>query len=166
MSTRTYIDTKAYSVAFLADKLMYSVKEIIRGSGLDPVKLTRQWNTLEHGITRWLGSQDLMRVSVEIFHPRKNRLIGRWDMEIIYGYGGDGTMHSDMNPLRQMIEREGQAPEDCDYRILIVAKPTADEVNGWGDLNEYDIGQNKPRRLGYLLWAGDTAVDYSYWKKS
>jgi hypothetical protein len=75
-------------------------------------------------------------------------------------------MHSDMNPLRQMIEREGQAPEDCDYRILIVAKPTADEVHGWGDLNEYDIGQNKPRRLGYLLWAGDTAVDYSYWKKS
>ena len=94
-----------------------------------------------------------------------NEIHGSPKDDKIYGYGGDGTMQSDMNPIRQMIEREGQVPEECDYRILIVAKPTADEVSGWDDLESYDVGETRPKRLGYLLWAGDTAVDYSYWKK-
>ena len=50
MNTSTFIDTKAYSVAFLSDKLMHSLKEIVRESGLDPGKLARQWSTLERGI--------------------------------------------------------------------------------------------------------------------
>ncbi|MCW5962498.1 MAG: hypothetical protein KIT83_00560 [Bryobacterales bacterium] len=164
-STRTYIDTKAYSASFLSDKLMYSLKEIVRESGLDPAKLTRQWTTLEKGIGRWIVSQDLLKVSVEIFHPRKNRLVGRWDMDIIYAYGGDGTMGSDLNPIRQLIEQEGSVPEECDYRVLIVAKEGAVDVGGWDDLQAYDAGDVRPKRLGHLLWAGDMAVDYSYWRK-
>lgn len=164
-SSRTFIDTKAYSVSFLADKLMHSVKEIIRESGLDPTKLARQWTTLERGIGRWLTSQDLLKVSVEIYHPKKNRLVGRWDMDIIYAYDGDGTLGCNLNPIRQLIEQEGTVPEQCDYRVLIVAKEGAEDVIGWDDLDSCDAGEVRPKRLGHLLWAGDMAVDYSYWRK-
>jgi hypothetical protein len=53
----------AYSVTYFADKLLVSLKEIIRGSGLSPERLTDQWKTLHQGLRTWLAARSRHRCS-------------------------------------------------------------------------------------------------------
>jgi len=88
MSTFVVVNTYAHSVTFVTDKMLMSLKEIIRCSGLSPEKMVEDWATLHRGISTWLNSEDLEAVYLEIFDPRTDVPIGRWDFDIYYGSGG------------------------------------------------------------------------------
>src|SRR4051812_17830553 len=104
MSTYAFVDTYAHTVTYVTDKLLLSVKEIIRESGLSPAKMSRDWTTIERGVSTWIRSKHLDKIILEIFDPNTGRLISRWDLEIIYGYGGDGSMWVDTDAIRYSIK--------------------------------------------------------------
>ena len=92
MSTFIVVNTYTHSVTFVTDKMLMSLKEIIRCSGLSPEKFVADWRVLQRGISTWLNSRDLETVILEVYNPKTDALIGRWDFEIFYGLSGDGDV--------------------------------------------------------------------------
>src|SRR5687768_10981201 len=103
MSTAVYINTRVHSVTYVTDKLLTSLKEIVRLSGLSPVKLTDDWQVLERGIKKWLETEDLEQLHLEVYNPYTNGLVGRWDLEMHYGFQGDGTFWQDPEAIAYHI---------------------------------------------------------------
>src|SRR2546430_3261375 len=95
MSTVVTVNTYTHSVTFVTDKLLKSMKDIIRLSGLDPSKFADDWDSMESGIKTWLDTQDLEVVVLEVYEPKTDKLVGRWDFEISYGFVGDGSFFVD-----------------------------------------------------------------------
>lgn len=84
MSTNVYVNSFTHSVAYVTDKMLYSLKWIIIWSGLEPTKLTDQWETLERGIKVWLQGKHLEKLILEVYNPFSGRLVGCWEFEIEY----------------------------------------------------------------------------------
>lgn len=85
-TTFVAVNTYTHSVAFVTDKMLASLKRIVSWSGLDPSKIAGDWVVLENGIRTWLGSKHLVRVVLEVFNPKTDGLVGRWDFDISYSY--------------------------------------------------------------------------------
>ncbi len=130
--TAVAVNTYTHSVTYLADNILKSFKDIIRMSGLDPSKLTDDWATNMLAIKTWLGTGDLEKVILEIFKPKTGTLVVRWDIDIIYGWSGDGGFWTDTEQLKYHILKAGIAPSDASYDILLKTKPGRPNVAGWG----------------------------------
>ena len=164
MSTHVVVNTYTHSVTYVTDKMLMSLKEIIRCSGLSPEKLTSEWSVLHRGISTWLNSKDLERVILEVFNPKTDALVGRWDFDIFYGWSGDGGMSVDTDDIRYHIRKAGQWPSECDYRIIVTTKHGRPNVDGWssGKLRSTD---------GFVRQSIGTTIDSSglksgtaYWR--
>ena len=87
--TSVVVNTYAYSVTYVADNILKSMKDIIRLSGLDPTNLVEGWAGKMRALQTWLHSGHLETVVLEIFDPRTDALVGRWDIDVIYTTGLD-----------------------------------------------------------------------------
>jgi hypothetical protein len=103
VSTTVSVNTYTHSVTYVTDKLLTSIKNIVRLSGLNPNKLVGEWETLERGISTWLSDEDLEKIYLEIYNPKTGKLVGRWDFEIFYGFSGDGSFWQDPDAIRYNI---------------------------------------------------------------
>src|SRR5215211_5597220 len=84
------------SVVYVADNILKSLKDIIRLSGLDPAKLVGDWTVLLRGISTWIESRHLETVTLEIFDPKTDALIKRWDVGVVYTWDiSAGTFWTD-----------------------------------------------------------------------
>ena len=131
MSTVVAVNIYTHSVTFVTDKLLTSIKDIIRQSGLDPSKFADDWDWMERGIKAWLDTQYLEKVVLEVYEPKTDKLVGRWDFEISYGFVGDGSFFVDPEVIKYHIRKQGVIPNMCKYRILTTTKPGRPDVQGW-----------------------------------
>lgn len=131
MSTTVVVNTYTHSVTYVTDKLLKSIKDIIRLSGLDPAKFADDWDWMEHGVRTWLNTEDLEKVVLEVYNPSTDALVGRWDFEIYYGYQGDGSFWVDPDLIRYHIYKQGTIPSSCTYRLLTTTKNGRPDVQGW-----------------------------------
>lgn len=130
--TSVVVNTYTHSVVYVADNILRSLKDIIRLSGLDPSEFVGDWDTHMRGLQTWLNSGDLETVKLEIYDPKTDDLIFRWDIEIAYGWtGGDGSFWTDPEQLRYAIKKEGLVPSEARYRFLVQTKPGRPDVIGW-----------------------------------
>jgi hypothetical protein len=83
--TNVAVNTYTHSVTYVADNILKSLKDIIRLSGLDPSEFVGDWETHMSGVQTWLNSGDLETVKLEIYNPKTDALIFRWDIDIAYG---------------------------------------------------------------------------------
>lgn len=90
MSTSTFVNSYAITVTHVTAKILLTLKEIIRDIGLDPSKLAKDWETYEDAVSTWIASGHFRRITLEVYHPRTNGLIRRWDMDVSYSTVGDG----------------------------------------------------------------------------
>ena len=99
--TGVVVNTYMHSVTYVADNILKSMKDIIRLSGLDPKNLVDGWSSNMRALQVWLDSRHLEKVVLEIFDPRTDALVGRWDIDVIYttgsGDGGSGPTQSRSN---------------------------------------------------------------------
>ena len=84
----THSFSQAHSITFFSDNLRNTLREVIRENGLNPYKLTQDWETIERGIQTWLRSGDLLRTVVEFYRPGASYLSARWDFPISYAGSG------------------------------------------------------------------------------
>ena len=112
------VNTYAYSVTYVADNILKSFKDIINLSGLDPSNLVGSWPTHQLAIKTWLASRHLRAVFLEIYDPRTDKLITRWDMDVVYSWSeGDGSFYTDTDQIRYAIRKVGLIPSQALYKL-------------------------------------------------
>ena len=164
MSTFVVVNTYTHSVTYVTDKMMMSLKEIIRCSGLSPEKFVSDWKVLHRGISTWLNSRDLEEVHLEVFNPRTDALVGRWDFDIFYGSSGDGGMWVNTDEIRYAIQKAGQWPSACDYRIVLTTKPGRPSVEGWGTATLRSTDGFVRQSLGTTIDGNGLKSGTAYWR--
>ena len=167
MSSLVYVNTYTHSVTFVTDKMLTSLKRIIWWSGLDPAKLTSDWNVLERGISSWLNSKHLEMLTLEVYRPGSNTLVNRWDFDIEYSYGSgdDGSMWVDPDAIRNAIKKCGFDPSGCDYRIIATTKPDRPDVAGWGPATLLSTNGFVRHSVGTTIGANPLGTRTAYWRK-
>src|SRR6185295_12171368 len=132
MSTRVVADVYSYSITYVADQMLSSLKRIIIWIGLDPTNFVNSWSSTELAVSTWLRSRHLQTVELEIYNPRTNSYVGGWEFAIDYSYGSgdDGSMWVDTDAIRNAIIKCGVIPATCQYRILLQTAPGEPAVHG------------------------------------
>lgn len=164
--TSVAVNTYTHSVTYVADNILKSFKDIIRLSGLDPSKFANDWDSNMRAIKTWLGTGDLQQVVLEIFNPRTGALIVRWDIDIVYGWSGDGSFWTDTEQLKYHIRKAGLAPSDATYDILLQAKPGRPDVAGWGRGSFRSTDGFVRHSLGSTIEHYGLGGSAAYWKKN
>ncbi len=165
MSTYAFVNTSAHTVTHVTNKLLLSFKEIIRETGLDVTKMSREWPTLERGVSAWIGSKHLENVILEIFDAKSGALVGRWDIEIAYGYIGDGSLWVDTDAIKYSIRKAGLAPRGCDYRFVVTRKPNARSVEGWSTCELRSTVGFSRYCIGTTIGGSGLGANVAYWGK-
>lgn len=166
MSTVVTVNTYTHSVTFVTNKLLLSIKDIIRGSGLSPEKLTNDWNVLETGIKTWLDTQDLTKLVLEVYDPKKpSDLVGRWDLEIEYGYMGDGSFWVNTDDIAYHIKKAGVWPSQCNYRVVATTKPGRPDVQGWSSTTLLSTAGFSKQSIGTTIDGSGLNIGTSYYRK-
>lgn len=165
MSTTVFVNTYTHSVTYVTDKLLTSIKNIIRLSGLSPEKLTRDWESLERGVKKWLDTEDLKEIHLEVFNPYTDKLVGRWDFEIFYGFSADGAAFwQDPDAIKYHIKKQGLWPGDCDYRIVVTTRPGRPDVSGWSKTTLRSTAGFVKQSIGTTIDGGGLSTGAGYWR--
>jgi hypothetical protein len=165
MSTFVRVNTYTHSVTYVTDKILHSLKMIILKSGLSPEKLASDWAVLERGIKCWLNTEDLLEVILEVYHPVTDRLVGRWDIEIRYGYTGDGSFWVDTADITYHIKKAGLWPSQCKYRVVTTTKPGRPSVAGWSSTTLRSTDGFIRQSIGTTIDGSGLSGGTAYWRK-
>lgn len=155
MSTFVAVNTYTYSVTYLAEKLLLSLKDVIRETGLDPAKLTDDWKVLQDGFSTWLATGDLQIVYLEIYDPRDDSLVLRWDLDIVYDASSNGSMWVDTDDLRYHILKAGRAPSRCKYSVKVRTKNGRPDVSGWSSCSFRSTDGMSRHSIGTMINASN-----------
>jgi hypothetical protein len=165
VSTYALTYNTTHTVTFVTSKMLLILKEIIREIGLDPGKLTDEWGSLELAISTWLRSQHLKQLYMEIYDPKTNALVSRWDLDVVYGYGSDETFWADTEAIRYSIQKAGLVPSKCNYCFLIKNSPGRPDVAGWGPTGSRSTDGFRRYSLGATVGGNGIGSEVAYWKK-
>jgi hypothetical protein len=102
---------------------------------------------------------------LEVYNPGTDKLIGRWDFEIFYGYSGDGAFWVDSDAIKYHILKAGKCPGDCEYRILLTNKPGRPDVAGWSKTSFRSTDGFVRQSIGTTIDAGGLSSGVGYWRK-
>lgn len=164
--TSVAVYSYTHSVTYVADNILKSFKDIIRLSGLDPANLVESWDSKMLALKTWLQSGHLERVVLEVFNPNTNVLVGRWDVDVVYGSAGDGTFWTDTEQINYHIRKAGLWPGSAGYRLLMQNRNGRPDVKGWGP-TEYSSTEGFVRHgLGSTIEHNGLSGSAAYWRKS
>ena len=69
------------------------LKEIIQKStGLDPSNFVNDWESNERYLHGTATRRHLERVTLEVYNPRDDVLVTRWDIDVVYASVGRGPL--------------------------------------------------------------------------
>jgi hypothetical protein len=164
--TTVAVNTYTHSVTYVADNILKSMKDIIRLSGLDPTNLVEDWSSTMQGLKTWLESRHLETVVLEIYDPRSNALVGRWDIDVIYTTGsGDGGFWTDTEQIKYHVRKAGLAPSAAKYRLLLQNKPGRPAVDGWSPAQYRSTDGFVRHSLGSTIEHNGLGGSAAYWRK-
>ncbi|NOT72060.1 MAG: HORMA domain containing protein [Hyphomicrobium sp.] len=165
--TSVIVNTYTHSVVYVADNILKSMKDIIRLSGLDPTNLVDGWQSKMTALQTWLQSRHLETVVLEIFDPKSDQLIGRWDIDVIYSAaGGDGGFWTDTEQIKYAVRKAGVVPGEAKYRLLLCNKPGRPDVDGWGPASYRSTEGFIRHSLGSTIEHNGLSGSSAYWRKS
>ena len=164
-SVITYSSTQ--SVTYVADNILKSLKDIIRLSGMNPANLMDTAESKMRALKTWLDTGDLERITLEIYDPRTDKLVRKWDIEVTYGWSaGDGSFYTDTDQLRFAIKKAGLAPENAEYRVLLYTRDGRPDVEGWSPTNARSTDGMVRQSLGSTIEHNGLGASASYWRQA
>lgn len=162
VSVRSY----THATTYVAENILRSLKNVLLYSGLDPEKLTDDWVVLHSGIRTWIDSGHLKRVVLEVFDPRSDALVGRWDVHISYEWsGGDGQFWTDTDAIRLAIQKSGVLPSTAKYRIVATTASGRPDVQGWSSTTLRSTAGLVEQRIGTSIEASGLSGGLSYYRR-
>jgi hypothetical protein len=154
------------SVVYVADNILKSLKDIIRLSGLDPAKLVGDWAVLLRGISTWIESRHLETVTLEIFDPKTDALIKRWDIAVVYTWDiSAGTFWTDTEQLKFAIKKAGLSPSEADYRVVVMRKAGYSHVDGWSNCTLRSTDGMVRQSMGTTVEHNGLSANAAYWRR-
>ncbi|MEX0348236.1 MAG: HORMA domain containing protein [Paracoccaceae bacterium] len=164
-SVITYSRTQ--SVTYVADNILKSLKDIIRLSGMDPTNFVNDTEINMRGIKAWLESEDLEKITLEIYNPTTDKLILRWDIDVNYSWSaGDGSFWTDTDQLRWAIRKAGVAPTSAKYDLLLRTRPGRPDVPGWNRTTARSTDGMVRQSLGSTIEHNGLGATASYWRQA
>ena len=156
--------TYAYSVAYVTDNMLKSMKQVVSAIGLYPNKFLNLWETYSQGIEMWLADGDMRSMTLEVYNPIANTLIRRLDMDVRYSdLDGDGSFFwSDIDQIARAIEDAGVSPIDAEYGILVGIRHGSRVINNWRSVQERSIDHMVRQGLGKNSEAIGLGTNLSY----
>lgn len=155
------------SIVYVADNILKSLKDIIRLSGLDPIKLVNDWAVLLRGLSAWIESRHLESVTLEIFDPKTDGLLFRWDIEVVYTWDvSAATFWTDTDQLKWAIKKAGLVPSQADYRVSVHNKPGRPDVSGWSSCTLRSTDGMVRQSLGTTVEHNGLSANTTYWRKA
>ena len=167
MSTSVSVNTYTYSVTFVADNVQRTLKDIIVQSGLNPSKYIDDWKSINLAITTWIQSKHLQTIVLEIFNPKGDSLVGRWDLDITYGWSSSdtGSFWIDTEQIKTAIRKSGAVPSTCDYKVMFINSPGRPDVEGWSKGSFRSIEGFVKQSLGSTVEHSGLGAGASYYRK-
>lgn len=166
MSTFVAVNTYTHSVTYVTDNILRSMQDIVRLSGLDPSRISEEWEVLERGIRTWIDSKHLETIVLEVYNPKTDALIGRWDVGISYGWQGDnGRFWVDTEQITSAIKKAGVWPGDSKYRIVCSNKDGRPEVVGWSPTTFRSTSGMVKQSLGTTIEHNGLGAGASYYRQ-
>jgi len=166
VSTYALTYNTTHTVTYVTGKMLLLLKEIIRGVGLSPGKLTEEWESLELAISTWIRSQHLQKLTLEIYDSKTNALVSRWDLDVAYGYGSEDGFWVDTDSIRYSIKKSGLVPSQCSYCFLIYNAPGRADVPGWGPTKARLTDGFRRYSIGATIGGNGIGTEVAYWKKT
>lgn len=164
--TSVSVYSYTHSLTYVADNILKSLKDIIKLSGLDPNKLASNWASNLHAISTWMTSGHLQRVVLEVYNPKTNGLITRWDINIVYNWSsGDGSFWTDTEQLAYHIRKNGISPSEASYQLLLDTKPDRPDIPGWGSTTYRPTDGMVRQSLGSTIEHSGLGANAAYWRK-
>jgi len=165
--TSVIVNTYTHSVVYVADNILKSMKDIIRLSGLDPSGLVDSWRSKMIALQTWLQSGHLQAVVLEIFDPKTDELVGRWDIDVVYSAsGGDGGFWTDTDQIKYAVRKAGLLPTEARYRLILDNKPGRPDVDGWSSANYRSTDGFVRHSLGSTIEHNGLGGNAAYWRKN
>lgn len=165
--TAVNVGTRTHSVTYVTDNILKSIKNIILLSGLDPGKFAGDWATYQRGIKTWLESEHLEKLTLEVYHPLTDALIGRWDFDIEYRWSSDdGTFWVDTDQIRSAIKKTGLLSSQAKYCLVAHNKTGRPDVTGWSPTTLRSTDGMVRQSLGTTVQHQGLGGSASYWRKS
>jgi hypothetical protein len=165
MSTSTFVISYSYTVTYVATKMVNLLKEIIREIGLSPANLAGSWASYEDAIATWLASRHLERVTLEVYDPRDDSLVRKWDIDVLYSSAGDGSLWVDTGAIRYAIAKAGLAPSSCLYEIKVKNKPGRPRIDGWEPCDFRSTEGFRRYSVGAAVGGNGLSGQVAYWSR-
>ncbi|MBD9395349.1 HORMA domain containing protein [Acidovorax sp. ACV01] len=155
----------SHSVSYVTDNILKSLKDVLVLSGLDPQKLVGDHKVLHAGIKRWIESEHLDFVTLEIYHPKTNALIKRWDIAVTYSWSSEaGNFWVDPEALRYAISKEGLLPSEALYSVIVKNKVGRPDVDGWSATEFRSTDGMVRQSIGTGVEHNGLSANMSYWR--
>ncbi len=166
MNTFVAVNTYTHSVTYVTDNILRSLQDIVKLSGLDPNKISEEWDVLERGIRTWIDSKHLETIVLEVYNPKTDASIGRWDIEIAYGWSGDnGRFWVDTDQIKAAIKKAGVWPSESKYRIVCTTKDGRAAVDGWSSTTLRSTSGMIKQSLGTTIEHSGLGAGASYYRR-
>jgi hypothetical protein len=164
MSVSTNTTSRVHIVTFLTDKVLKSIGDIVRDSGLSMTKFTKDRALFERGIKAWLNSGHLEYVVLEIYDSTTDKLIKKWVFE--FHEDGDGGVDFWFNPeeIKYHLLKAGKPPATCNYCLIIHNKPGRPDVEGFVKGSPRDSTHLNQFSVGTTVSASTSNVRTNYFK--
>jgi len=167
MGTTVSVRSYVHAVTHVTDNVLKSLKDILLYSGLDPGKLASQREVLHRGIRTWIESEHLQVIVLEVFDPRTDALIGRWNISISYAWNGDeGEFWTDTEQIRFAIKKAGVLPGTADYQFKVTTKAGRPEVAGWSPATFRSTAGFVEQSIGTTVEASGLSGGVSYYRRA
>lgn len=159
--------SRTNSVTYVADNILKSLKDTIRLSGLDPANFVDDLASYMLAVKTWLESEHLKKVILDIYDPKNDDLIMRWDMDVQYSWSaGDGNFWTDTDMLKNAIRKAGVAPCHAKYEIRLRTRPGRPYVPGWSKCDSRSTAGMVRQSLGSTIEHNGLAAAAAYWRKA
>lgn len=167
MSVSVAVRSYTHATTYVADNILKSFKNILLYSGLDPDHLVDDWQVLHRGIKAWIDSSHLQKLVLEVYDPKTDQLVGRWDVNMNYEWtGGDGQFLTDTDAIRFAIKKSGVLPSSAKYRVVAVTAPGRPDVLGWSTTTLRSTEGMVEQRIGTSIEASGLSGGISYYRRT
>jgi hypothetical protein len=165
--TSVTVNTYTHSVTYVSENVLKSLKDIIVLSGLDPASFTTDWNSYALALRTWMDSEHLECVTLELYNPKTDALVGRWDLDVSYGRSADdGKFWVDTDQLRYAIKKAGLMPAETKYRVIMHTRPGRPDVAGWSPCELRSTSGMVRQSLGSTVEHCGLGASAAYWRKA
>lgn len=165
VQTSIGINVSQQSTIYVSNEVVKTFIIIPGLRGLDSREITSNLEPTSRGFQTWTATGDLKVAHLEIFDPRTDEAVERWDM--IFNYEANGGQKSqfktEMDKLKDFASKLGKLRPGCRYRIVVELEDGAPPVEGWTPTTLRDVTHLGKRSLGGYIDTPRINIGMEFW---